>query len=178
LSSGGAMAATVATLYFDQFAAVGIHSGLPYASARNLSSAIAIMKDGGGGNKAGWGARPLFAQKRKILPTIVFHGDRDTTVHPRNGDQIIAQSLSSFRSDTGLLSGRTAEAILTQGKIPGGHDYTRSIHTDSHGRAVAEHWIVHGAGHVWSGGSRFGSFTDARGPDAGEEMLRFFLERP
>ena len=44
------------------------------------------------------------------------------------------------------------------------------------GRTVAEHWVVHGGIHGWSGGSRDGSHVDPGGPDATREMLRFFSE--
>ena len=59
-----------------------------------------------------------------------------------------------------------------------GTRYTRSTHFGDSGDAVAEHWLVHGAGHAWSGGRAAGSFTDATGPDATGEMLRFFFAHP
>jgi len=54
---------------------------------------------------------------------------------------------------------------------------TQSTWRNREGRAVAEHWVVHGAGHAWSGGNPRGSHTDATGPSASGEMLRFFLEQ-
>ena len=101
-----------------------------------------------------------------MIPTILFHGDRDTTVHPGNAEQVIAQSAGPART----------QQTLHRGQVPGGHAYTRTVHTDANGRRILEHWNIHGAGHAWSGGSPAGSYTDPKGPDATKEMLRFFLE--
>ena len=157
LSAGGAAAAIMAATHADLYAAVGIHSGLACGAASDLPSAFVAMRQGGG-SKIADGGPPV--------PTIVFHGDRDTTVHPNNGDRIVEHSAKA--------AGLTAKVI--DGRVPHGHAYTRTNLADANGRAVSEHWNVHGAGHAWSGGSPAGSYIDPRGPDATREMLRFFLE--
>jgi poly(hydroxyalkanoate) depolymerase family esterase len=170
LSAGGAMAMTLAMTYPDLYAAVGIHSGLPYAVARDLPSAFTAMH-----GRAETSA--LWPGANSAVPTIVFHGDRDTTVHPCNSDQVIAQCAPSPAGPGALPeSGPAPRTNVERGRIPHGYAYTRTTYHDASGQLVMEHWLVHGAGHAWSGGSPCGSYTDPKGPDASKEMLRFFYE--
>ena len=171
LSAGGAMAAVMAATYPDLYAAVGIHSGLPHAAANNLASALSAMKKGPAARADG----PRAADQRAV-PTIVFHGDRDTTVHPCNGDEVIAQARWSAAAPSEPQA--NGDMTVERGAVPAGHGYTRTIHRDAEGRCDAEHWLVHGSGHAWSGGSPKGSYTDPLGPDASAQMLRFFAEHP
>jgi poly(3-hydroxybutyrate) depolymerase len=60
------------------------------------------------------------------------------------------------------------------GRVPNGHAFTRTLHKRADGKVHGEHWLIHGAGHAWSGGSARGTYTDGKGPDASREMLRFF----
>jgi poly(hydroxyalkanoate) depolymerase family esterase len=166
LSAGAAAAAVMGATYPDLYAAIGVHSGLAYGSANDLSSALVAMRQGDLAAASRVAGIAAVLADGPAVPTIVFHGDRDTTVHPRNGDHVIARSKRTASSQTAVHRGR----------VSGGHAYTRTIHTDASGRAILEQWDIHGAGHAWSGGSRAGSFTDPRGPDAACEMLRFFLE--
>jgi poly(hydroxyalkanoate) depolymerase family esterase len=156
LSAGGATAAVLAATYPDLFAAVGVHSGLACGSARDVPSAFAAMK----------GKGPVRVNRNGVpLPTIVFHGDADHTVHPANGQQVISQATPT----TALRKS------VRHGTSPSGMTYTRTVQTDPSGADVLEHWALHGGGHAWSGGSPNGSYTDPSGPDASREMIRFFL---
>lgn len=159
LSAGGAAAAIMGSAYPDLFAAVGVHSGLACGAARDMPSAFAAMRQGGA---------PHQEEAKQPVPTIVFHGDRDTTVNPINGDQVAAQS----------KAGSDLRTTVSRGQAPGGISYTRTIACDDSGHPMLEHWVLHGAGHAWSGGSPSGSYTEPRGPDASREMMRFFLEHP
>ena len=153
LSAGGAMAAILGDAYPDLFAAVGVHSGLATGSATNVQTALSVMQTG---------AAPS-TRTTASPPTIVFHGDKDATVNPVNGEQVLAASAGVHQPET------------KRAKSANGRDYTQRTYKEAGGRVVAEHWAVHGAGHAWSGGSPQGSYTDGTGPDASEEMLRFFL---
>ena len=147
------MAAIVADLYPDIFAAAGIASG----AASNLPEALSAMKNG---------ARVLGAVATHApVRTIVFHGDQDLTVHARNGEQAF----------TSALRGGAGRPRVEQGATRSGRRYTRTVQGRADGTVLAEHWVVHGAGHAWFGGSAEGSYTDATGPDATAEMLRFFF---
>lgn len=172
LSAGGAMAASAAAAYPEVFSAVGVHSGLPPGAADNLQEALAAMRNGAArGASTGVRGEPALAGATPLpVPAIVFHGDKDTTVHPRNGQQVLAAALApAGAAGAGSLH-------TTEGRAGGtGRHYTRTCFTQADGSPQAEHWLVHGAGHAWSGGRAGGSYTDPEGPDASAEMVRFFF---
>ncbi len=156
LSAGGAAAAIVAAAWPDIFSAAGVHSGLAVGSARDVASAFGAMRGGAAGDRFG-----------ATLPSIVFHGTADSTVHPANGEAVMAQ----------VLQGRPGlTPVAERGKTPGGRSWRRTSHAKPGGPTMAEHWEVDGAGHAWSGGRAAGSYTDPSGPDASREMLRFFWQ--
>jgi poly(hydroxyalkanoate) depolymerase family esterase len=170
LSAGAAAAAIMGTTYPDLYAAIGVHSGLAYGAASDLPSAFSAMQQGKALTVRQSGSERDSSAFRRIVPAIVFHGDQDTTVNPRNGDQVIAQSRATATPEL--------QKKVERSQVPSGHAYSRTLHTDASGQPVLEQWVIHGAGHAWSGGSPAGSYTDPRGPDASREMLRFFLEHP
>lgn len=172
LSAGAAMATTLAMTYPDLFAAVGVHSGLPHGVAKSLPDALGAMQGGTGP----LGSATQSAKWASQVPAIIFHGDRDTTVHPSNADRVAAQYASHPGSEKGKSGSAGGQSTVEQGRVANGHAYTRTVHRDASGKPRMEQWQVHGAGHAWSGGSAKGSYTDPKGPDATGEMLRFFFQ--
>ncbi len=164
MSAGGAMAVIMAVTYPDLYAAVGVHSGLAYRVAHDVRSGIAAMRRGTGQS---------VRQLNTVIPLILFHGDRDTTISPVNADHLLNQWLQATNpeQEKSIYSTR-----VEQGQVVGGRAYTRSIYHNVNGQVIAEKWLVHQAGHGWSGGSSDGSFTDPKGPNASAELLRFFAE--
>ena len=153
-SAGAAMAAVLGAAYPDVFAAVGVHSGLPYGCAHDVASALTAMRGAAR-------VRPL----DRPVPVIAFHGDADPTVAVDNAARVVEQfGGGPVRGDT----------LVERGP---GRPATRVV-VRRDGAAVGELWTVHGSGHAWSGGVAGGSYTDPAGPDASAEMLRFFADHP
>jgi poly(3-hydroxybutyrate) depolymerase len=170
------MAVILGRTHPEVFAAVGAHSGLPYGAAHGTASAFAAMHGGLAQAIAGW--PPLSATdaaaraaSKPAVPTIVFHGDHDPTVAASNSDVIVAQALAATPTSA-LLENRHLEPASAVSR-----GYTSTAYTTPQGRTLVEQWTLHGGAHAWSGGSAEGSYTEAQGPDASAEMVRFFLSQ-
>ena len=133
------MAAIMAEAYPDLYAAVGIHSGLAPGAAHDMPSAFAAMHQGGSAiPRRDVHTATATGESVRIVPVIVFHGDRDKTVHPRNADHLLEHyclvKLTGSRDD---VSGSTPHGSVRQGQVAGGLAYTRATYRDAGGRAVA-----------------------------------------
>jgi len=165
VSAGGAMAVNTAAAYPELYAAVGAHSAIPWRAASNVGEALAAMRSGPANPDAlvEPAREVLRASGRDWLPMIVFHGAADAVVNAENGRRLASQW---------AIAGGAKDFLRSEEQIGG-----LTVVKDRFGPAM-ELWMVQGLGHAWSGGSPEGTYTDARGPDASREMLRFFLSHP
>lgn len=177
MSSGAAMAVILATCYPDLFAAVAVHSGLAYRSAKNLAGALdAMARAGGNADAHGHAAHAAMGEHARPVPSLVIHGSADCTVCPANTIQVLRQSMAANH----LAAPETCDhdiarpATSHRSQIEGGHPYTQTRWTDAHGALMHELIEVEGLEHAWSGGTPGGSHTDPRGPSATEAIWTFF----
>ena len=166
LSAGAAMAVILGAAYPEVFAGVAVHSGLPLGAAHDVASAFSAMQ--------GAASSSATTRVQPAVPTIVIYGDADQTVAPGNGAAVVAQSLRAYaQSNTPLQAQPRASTAAASLRSSVTTDYL-----DAEGRARVTECVVHGGKHTWFGGSAQGSYTDAHGPDASAEIVRFFLQPP
>lgn len=187
LSAGGAMAGILAATYPDLYASVGIHSAPQYGAARSTATALLAMRTAGPQpERQGAVAHAAMGPRARVVPVVVFQGDADRTVRPRNGSSVVRQWLTTARlaADGASASGAAARLdsagppSVRTGRTTAGLSYRVRTWADAAGQPVVEYWLVSGLGHAWSGGTPAGSFTDPRGPSATEAMYAFFQASP
>jgi poly(hydroxyalkanoate) depolymerase family esterase len=183
ISAGAAMAVVMGATYPDLFSGIGLSAGLEFKAGTSVETGLAAMKQGGPNPKQ-QGLLALNARgenlrggSKRPMPVIVFQGDADPYVNPLNADQLIAQwaQTNDFLDDgkdNGSVKREPARTI--EGSVPGGNSYTRYVYNDGKNRLLMEKWIVKALGHAWSGSPAAGPFADPKGPNASEEMWRFF----
>src|SRR5205085_2192902 len=96
------------------------------------------------------GASQQGRQVDRVIPLIMFHGDRDTTVATVNADHLLDQWLQAANDRSGTTHRSARDVKVERGQVAGGHAYTRSIYHDVSGRVAVEQWTIHKAGHAWS----------------------------
>lgn len=180
LSAGGAMAAIMARVYPELFAAVGVHSGLPTGAAHDVASAFALMKTGRAapGPKSFKNSLSQYSGNldvnlsKRAVPLIVLQGDNDQTVNPVNATRLIDDAIELQSALNPALPLQSHAQTVDAGAHD--HGYRRTQYAPAGAAPVIEQWLIHGAGHAWSGGDSKGSHSDPRGPDATLAMLEFF----
>lgn len=186
ISAGAAMAVVMGATYPDLFSGIGVSAGLEFKAGTSVETGLAAMKQGGpdprqqGLLALNAGGKNLRGGSGLPMPVIVFQGDADPYVNRLNADQLIAQWARTNDSlDDGKNNGSVKDepARTIEGAVPGGHSYTRYVYSDGGHRLLMEKWIVKGLGHAWSGSPAAGPFADPKGPNASEEMWRFFSDK-
>jgi poly(hydroxyalkanoate) depolymerase family esterase len=174
MSAGGAMACLLAVRHSGLFAACAIHSGVMYGVASSPMQAVSVMQSGPSPASIDKARRLLHeaGDSGATVPTLVIHGDRDTTVNPVNAEQIIVQLKERMESTHPSLIKLLAsgEQLIDRG----GHAYRQQDYTQQ-GRPVLRKILVQGLGHAWSGGDGRHEFNDAEGPDATQLILDFVM---
>ena len=122
--------------------------------------------------------------RARVIPAIIVQGEADPVVKPINAihtrEMWLAMNALTRNGGRPVADGApAAPARRTESQAVGLGAVTECYgpRTTS-SQCEVEVLTVSGLGHAWSGGSKLGTFTDDRGPDATEAILRFLLAHP
>ena len=175
MSAGGALASLLALHFPERWAAVAIHSGLPFGAATDIWGAKRAMREGARNLLAARALR-LAAPDAPPVPALILHGDEDDVVHRSNANLLVRQFLgwNGYFTEAEEWEGA---AILSVEDRPVrtryGHPYILRDY-QMPGRAPVRECEVVGMGHAWSGGDAALPYHDELGPDASALMVEFF----
>jgi poly(3-hydroxybutyrate) depolymerase len=175
MSAGGAMCCLLAVRHSRLFAACVVHSGVMYGAAASPMQALTAMRSGPSAASIAEARRVacVAGESEFMVPTLVIHGDRDTTVNPVNADQIIEQLKARAEfvdTSAGALLASAEHRIESGGRTYRQQDYRQ------YGRILLRKVLVEGLGHAWSGGDSRYEFNESDGPDASRLILDFVMQ--
>ena len=174
LSSGAALAATLALRKPELYTAVAIHSGVPGGAAFDAHDAGRVMAHGPRDSRTDEFAveARVAAGPKARMPALILHGSADTSVDPVNAN-FLARQFLLFNGMTDLPPGKALPPTLT-----------RTVHPRAFGHVMSEYYAgrrlaarlltIPGLGHAWSGGDSVLEYFDERYPDASALVCDFF----
>jgi poly(hydroxyalkanoate) depolymerase family esterase len=184
ISAGAAMASLLAVAYPELYAAVGLHSGIPYRAATTVMEGVGAMMNGATDTRRlARLARDEMGPRARPIPAIIVQGAGDPVVRPVNAIHTRDLWLEMNRLARGADPASPPEARPApreESRTAGGLALVRECHGARAGAGECEVEVltITGLGHAWSGGSTLGTFADERGPDATAEILRFLAAHP
>ena len=111
--------------------------------------------------------------RRRMIPAMLIHGAQDRVAAFPNLNNLVVQWRAM--QVAALRSSKTPRTEHVESKeTTNGYDSRRERFP---GLGI-EVIVIEQLGHAWSGGSKEGTYTDERGPDATGEIVRFFREHP
>jgi poly(hydroxyalkanoate) depolymerase family esterase len=137
LSAGAAFTAVMLATSPERFAAGSIMAGIPYRCATSVSGALSCTSPGATKTAEQWGALVRAASPGVATwPRVqIWQGSSDTTVAPRNADELVKQWTNVHGIDT------TADETETIGSA------TRTAYA-ADGKVVVETYVIAGMGHA------------------------------
>ena len=145
MSSGAMMATVLGATYPDRFAAIGVSAGCAYRARTCIRAAPS-----GSGRKLARAVVHAMGPRRRLLPMLVVHGDRDAVIPIAHSRQVLEQ----WRVAGNLVASGTPGRPIASRPVgiraataAGDRSATVESYADQRGRTVIEHWTVHGLDH-------------------------------
>ncbi len=158
LSAGGAMTAVMLATYPNVFAGGAVFAGLPYGAAENIWQAVNAMAqtDKRSDEELGDLVRNASKSSQKWPPISIWHGDRDGTVTPGAGQDLVRQWRNVHGLDRAPLDVQSAD----------GRNYL--VWRSADGMSRVEHHRIAGMSH--------GTPVRTRGRDSYGVPSRYILD--